>query len=171
MNAKYTALCLISLGLAGCASGPAVQPNQPDSMTVQFNNDASGTMVMRSGFMYTYANQRCEGEARQASKMSMGSQETLTTVPVKPGAPLTFALTTLNAHGLKGNWGCSATSTFTPAAGASYQAILQTEGDNQTCKVTILDQDKKPVPTVTPDYSCNRTMGGIVKNGQRYTPK
>lgn len=98
----------------------------------------------------------------------MASQEALTTIPVQAGVPLTFALTTLNAQSFKGNWGCSVTSTFTPVAGARYEAVLQTEDDNRACMVTILDQDKKVVPATRPDYSCHRTLAGIARNGERY---
>jgi len=171
MKHIYLVLPLILIGLSGCASGPATQPELPNSLTVQINNDAEGTMTMRGGFMYTYANTRCEGEEKQANKMSMANREALTTIPVKPDAPLTFALTTLNAQGFKGNWGCSVTTTFTPVTGARYEAVMQTEGDNRTCKVTIMDQNKNVVPTTSPEYSCNRTLAGIVKNGQRYAPK
>lgn len=168
MTLKHSGVSLILIGLAGCATGPSPQPSLPDSLTTQINNDATGSMLLRAGFMHTYANARCEGAERQASKMAMANQEALTTIPVKPGVPLTFALTTLNAQSFKGNWGCSVTSTFTPAAGARYEAVLQTESDNRTCKVTILDQDKKLVPATEPDYSCDMTLAGIVKNGQRY---
>jgi hypothetical protein len=168
MTFKHCAFSLILIGLSGCATGPGAQPNLPDSLTVRINNDATGAMVMRGGSMHTYTSARCEGEVRQANKMSMASEEALTTIPVKHGVPLTFALTTLNAQGFKGNWGCSVTSTFTPVAGARYEAVLQTEGDNRTCKITIVDQDKKVVPATTPDYSCPKTLGGIVKNGGRY---
>jgi len=173
MTVKNSALLSIAIGLTGCATSPGVKPDMPNSLTAQFNNDAQGMMTMRGGFMLTYANARCEGEETKATRMSMASKETLATVPVTPGQPLTFALSTLNAHGLKGNWGCSVTSTFTPAEGTRYHAVLQTDGDNRTCKVTIVDQDKKVVPATTPDYSCHRTVAGIVKNGQRYahTPK
>ena len=171
MKLARAALPLIVIALSGCASGPTAQPDLPNSLTVRINNDAEGTMVMRGGFLYTYANDRCEGEQRQANKMSMATQEALTTIPVKPGVPLTFAVTTLNAQGFKGNWGCSATSTFTPVAGARYDAVLQTEGDNRTCKVVITDQNRNVVPATVPDYSCNRTMAGIVKNGERYAPR
>jgi hypothetical protein len=170
MTRKYAALSLILTGLYGCASGPSPQPNLPDSLTAHINNDSTGTMLMRSAAMYTYANARCEGGERRANKMSMASQEALTTIPVTPGVPLTFALTTLNAQSFKGNWGCTFTSTFTPVAGARYEAVLQTEDDNRTCRVVILDQNKNPVPATKPDYSCDKTMAGFVKNGQRYTP-
>jgi hypothetical protein len=168
MTLKYAAFPLALFILSGCASGPAPQPDRPDSLTAQINNDATGTMLIRAASLHTYASARCEGEVRQANKMSMANQEALATVPVKPGVPLTFALTTLNAQSFKGNWGCSVTSTFTPVAGRRYEAVLQTENDNRSCTVTILDQDKKVVPATHPDYSCSRTLAGVVKNGQRY---
>ena len=168
MTRKSSAFSLLVLILSGCASGPAFQPDLPNSLTAHINNDATGAMLLRGASMHTYASARCEGEQRQANKMSMANQEALATVPVKAGAPLTFALTTLNAQSFKGNWGCSVTSTFTPIAGARYEAVLQTKDDNRTCTVTILDQDKKVIPASHPDYSCSRTITGIVKNGQRY---
>jgi hypothetical protein len=171
MTTKHAAFSLILIGLSGCASGPSPQPGLPDSLTALINNDSTGTMLMRGASMHTFANARCEGGERQANKMSMANEEALTTIPVKPGLPLTFALTTLNAQSFKGNWGCSATSTFTPVAGARYEATLQTESDNLTCKLTILDQDKQPVAATEPDYSCPKTLAGVVKNGQRYVAK
>lgn len=170
MTLKFSAIPFVLLVLSGCATGPAPQPELPNSLTVQINNDSTGTMLMRGASLHTYASARCEGEQRQANKMSMDNQEALATIPVRPGVPLTFALTTLNAQSFKGNWGCSVTSTFTPAAGSRYLAVMQTKNDNRICKVTILDQDKKVVPATMPDYSCSKTLAGIVKNGQRYAP-
>ena len=100
--------------------------------------------------------------------MSMDSDEALTTLPLVAGKPLTFSVTTLNAQGMKGNWGCTATTTFTPAAGSRYRAQLQTEGDNRTCTLQILDQKNMLIPTIAPEYSCDKTMAGLVKNGQHY---
>jgi hypothetical protein len=169
MTPRNPALCLITaIGLAGCAYGPPIKSDLPDSLTVQFNNDAEGMMTMRGGFMHTYVNARCEGDERKASKMSMASEETLATVPLTPGKPLTFSLSTLNAQGFKGNWGCSVTSTFTPAAGIPYRAILQTANDNLTCKLTIMDQHAKVVPATSPEYSCLKTPSGTVRNGERW---
>lgn len=161
-------LC-ISLVITGCAHGPGVKPDLPDSLTVQINNDATGTMLMRGGHLHTYASARCEGEEKQAGKLSMDSQETLSTVPVTPGKPFTFALSTLNAQSFKGNWGCSVTATFTPVAGTRYHAILQTENDNATCKITVMDQQDQVVPATSPDYSCPKTLSGTARNGQRWS--
>jgi hypothetical protein len=168
MTLIYTPLLLALLALSGCAHGPAPEPGLPDSLTARINNDSTGTMLMRSAFLHTYANARCEGEERQASKLSMANKEALTTIPLKSGVPLTLALSTHNAQSFKGNWGCSVTSTFTPVAGVRYEAILQTEHDNRSCKLTILDQHKNLVPATQPDYSCHKTQAGISKNGRRY---
>ena len=170
MTPKHASCYLILTGLSGCVIGPSPQPGLPNSMTAYIHNDAAGTMVGRGGFLHTYANARCESEKKQASNVSMANKEALTTIPVKQGVPLTFALTTLNSQPFKGNWGCSVTSTFTPVAGARYETVLQTENDNRTCKVTILDQDQHVVTATHSEYSCHNTMAGIVKNGQRYAP-
>jgi len=159
---------ILIVALTGCAHGPAVQNDLPNSLTAHINNDATGTMVMRGGNLYTFANEHCEAAEMKASKTSMNSQEALSTIPLTPGKPLTFALTTLNAQGFKGNWGCSVTATFTPENGKRYLAMLQTEGDNRTCRITLTDQDNRTIPTAMPDYSCVKTLAGTVKNGERH---
>ena len=142
---------------------------KPNTLSAQIHNDATGTMVMRGGSMFSYASPRCEAESKLGSKLAMGKEEGVASVPVTPGKPFTFALTTLNAQGFRGNWGCSVTSTFTPAAGAIYTATLKTANDNATCEMLITDQHNAIVQATSPDYSCNRTVAGIVKNGRRYS--
>lgn len=170
MTLTHRALCFITIiGLTGCASGPDVKSDLPNSLTVEFHNDATGFMTLRSGYLHTYTSARCEGEKEIKNKLSMANEETLTTIPFTPGKPLTFALTTLNAQGFKGNWGCSVTSTFTPTEGARYHAILQTKDDNYVCRVMITDQNDKVVPATNPEYTCPKTINGTSKNGQGYS--
>lgn len=159
---------LLAAALAGCAHGPTVQNDLPNSLTAHVNNDATGTMVMRGANLYTFGNEHCESAEMKASNVSMSSQEALSTIPLTPGKPLTFALTTVNAQGFKGNWGCSVTATFTPENGKRYSALLQTEGDNRTCQMTVTDQDNRTIPTTMPEYSCVKTLAGTVKNGERH---
>lgn len=170
MIARSTlALCVVSvLALTGCASGPAIESGKPDTLTAHVHNDSTGAMLMRGASLYSYASPRCDAEVRLAYKLSMNNVESLATAPVVPGKPFTFALTTLNAQSFKGNWGCTATSTFTPKVGGIYQATLKTANDNGTCEIVILDQDNTVVGATASEYSCNRTFAGIVKGGRGY---
>jgi len=159
---------ILIAALTGCANGPAVQTDLPNSLTAHINNDATGMMVMRGANLYTFSNEHCEAAEMKSTKISMDKEETLSTIPVTPGKPLTFGLTTVNAQGFKGNWGCSVTATFTPENGKRYLATLQTEGDNRTCRMVVTDQDNRVIPTAVPEYSCVKTLAGTVKNGERH---
>lgn len=160
---------LAVLGATACTVQPLVQPGAPAaSLAAQIRNDSSGTMLLRHGVASAFASPSCNGRQLMAQRMMMAADDTLPHKAIPAGQPFTFNVGTHNAQSFRGNWGCAAAATFTPAPGGVYTSILTTNGDSSSCSMVVVDQNQVPVAMSTPANSCEPLGNKILPNGQGY---
>jgi len=156
------------LALTGCASTSEIPlPPGATSLTLHVHNDFKTTMLMRGAIATSYANEQCERPATLGTKLFMKDHDALPPVAIAAGKPYTFGIRTNDAGVVSRNTGCTVTATFTPVESEAYRVLLSTS-DDKTCTVVIANAKNESVPFTMPEYSCDLTPSGIVRNGTGY---
>jgi hypothetical protein len=162
------ALLCAALSSTGCVSSYSPPTGDKAALLFHVYNDSTATMLMKGAIATAYDNQECENPAKLGSKLFMNAEDTLAPMQIASGTPFTFSIRTNDASAGTGNTGCTFTATFTPVANVAYDVHLATQEMGQVCQLAITNKKNEPVAFTAPEYSCDTTMKGIVRNGTGY---